>query len=124
MINIIDVAVVILILLYFVKHVGGPVRILKNIVIVLLMLVLFGIVAQFTLTLPVAAAVEDNIRSSYFVSFSSYLIRLIYPTIENGAPKVDHFIKEKIIAGPTPEVTVPNITLPKNLSPTIPQSIQ
>jgi len=112
MINILDLIIIGLALFYLLKNAGGLLKTIKNLLIVLLALILVGIISAYLLEVPLAKPAHELLRDSYFVKLSYLLIKTIYPTLEKEAPKVDVFIKEKIITTPTPEVTVPK-SLPK-----------
>lgn len=119
MLNIIDLVIVALVLFYLLKNAGGVVRTLKNIVVILLCLVVLGLVARLVLDSSfISGSARKVLAESYFVKLSYGLIRWSYPAVEKNAPKVDAFIKEKIISAPTPEVTVPKIPVPKITLPT------
>ena len=113
----VDLILGILILFYFLGHAGGLVKTLKNLLLVLLFLMIFGVFAQFILSLDFAEAVHPSLNDSYLIKASHTLIRWFYPMIENGAPKVNSFIKQKILAAPPPEVTLPTIKLSKENLP-------
>lgn len=123
MINVIDLVLVGLILFYLLKNAGGVVRTVKNLIVVLLALMVFGVFAEFLLNLSIAKGLHKSLRDSYLVRVSHVLIKWTYPAIEKTAPKVDAFIKEKIISAPTPEASVPVIALPQESLPklTIPK---
>ncbi|MFC1571340.1 hypothetical protein ACFL31_02160 [Candidatus Margulisiibacteriota bacterium] len=118
MINLIDLILGALILFYLLKHAGGMVGTLKNIAFVIIFLMLFGIAAQFVLNLSFAKKVHGPLENSYTVKISHVLIRGLYPVIEWSAGKLDGFIKDKIIAKPAPDVSIPKVTVPKKM-PTI-----
>jgi len=114
MINVIDIVVAALALFYLLKNSGGVLKTLKNIVIVLLILIVFGLVARLILdTAMVPGSAQKTLGESYFVRLSHGLIRLVYPAVETSAPKIDSYIKDKIISTPTAEVKAPKINIPK-----------
>jgi TM2 domain-containing membrane protein YozV len=112
MINILDLIIIGLALFYLLKNAGGLLKTIKNLLIVFLALILVGIISAYLLEFPLAKPAYELLRDSYFIKLSHLLIKIIYPAIEKEVPKVDVFIKEKIITPPTPEVTVPR-SLPK-----------
>lgn len=122
MINIFDLIVAGLALFYLLKNAGGVLKTIKNLLVVLLTLILLGIISAFLLEQKMAEPIHKYLKDSYFVKLSHFLIKLTYPTVEKEVPKVDVFIKEKIISAPTPEVKVitpekplPKITVPEKL---------
>lgn len=117
MINIIDLIVGILVIFYLLRGAGGIVRTLKTLVFILLALMFFGIVAQLTLDLSFAKPVHKTLRDSYSVKVSHVLIKWFYPVVRQAAPKIDSFIKKKILSTSTPEVSVPKIVLPEKSLP-------
>lgn len=114
MINVIDIVIAVLSLFYLLKNAGGVLKTFKNIVIVLLTLIVFGLIARLILdTALVPGSAKKVLGESYFVRLSHGLIRLVYPAVETSAPKIDSYIKEKIISTPTAEVKAPRIKIPK-----------
>ncbi len=113
MLNIIDLVIAGLVLFYLLKNAGGAVKTLKNIAIVLLSLILLGVLVRLLLdSTLISGSARKILEESYFVKLSYSLIRWTYPAVEKNAPRIDAFIKEKIISAPTPEVTVPKISVP------------
>ena len=122
MINVLDIAIAVLVLAYLIQNLGWPLRILRSIFVVLVSLIVFGIIAGLLSTVQLPEPAQKTIKESYFVNFSYTLIKLIYPALEKNAPKMDAFIKDKIISSPTTKVTlpaIPTITLPEKLFPDI-----
>jgi hypothetical protein len=98
MFNIIDLAVAVLALFFLLRKAGGIVKTLKNLIIVLLALILFGVGSRLLLnSVLISGEARRTLESAYFVKMSLAMIGLIYPSIESGAPKVDSFIKDNII---------------------------
>lgn len=109
MINIVDIVIGVLILLYLLKNAGGLYKMLKNFLIIALTLMFFGILSVLVLGSPFASPAYNVLKDSISFKVSNLLIRFVYPPIKNGAPKIDKFITEKVISTPTPEVSVPTI---------------
>ena len=121
MLNIIDIVVAVLIVVYLLKNFGGPAKIIKALLVIVVMLVVFGVVARLLFDAPLPEQAHSSLVNSYFVKLSNVIIKSVYPAIENGAPKVDSFIKEKIIATPTPEVTMPQLAIPTKVRLKLPE---
>src|SRR3989339_686441 len=121
MLNIIDIVVGLLVILYLVKNLGGPAKIIKSLVIVILVMMIFGVIVRLLVDAPLPDSAKKTINDSYFVQLSHLMIRWVYPAVETGAPRVNSFIKDRILFQPTPEVTLPavSVTLPANMLPTI-----
>lgn len=118
MLNIIDLVIAGLILFYLLKNAGGPLKTIKNVFVVAAALVILVIVARLLLdSALISGEARKMLASSYFVAVSTSLVKGAYPAVENNAPKVNAFIKDKILSAPTPEVVVPKIktTLPGDL---------
>ncbi|MFA5113174.1 MAG: hypothetical protein WC529_02625 [Candidatus Margulisiibacteriota bacterium] len=112
MLNVIDIVIGVLILFYLLKNAGGLLKTAKNIVFVLIFLLIFTIAARLLLdTTMISGEARKTLEGSYFVNLSTVMIKAAYPAVENGAPQVNSFIKEKIIAAPTREVTVPAVKI-------------
>lgn len=107
MINLVDLVVGIFVLIYFLKNAGGLLKTAKNIIIILLMLMLFGIIAELVLAWPIGNPVREPLKDSYSLKVSLFLIKGVYPVVESSAPKVDSFIKERIISLPAPKDVLP-----------------
>lgn len=113
MLNVIDIVLAVLILFYLLKNAGGIVRTFKNIIVVLLVLFVLGIVVRMVLDSSlISGSARKILENSYFVKLSYSLIKWSYPAVEKNAPKIDAYIKEKIISSPTPEVTTPKVSIP------------
>jgi hypothetical protein len=121
MINLLDLVVAALALLYLLKNAGGVLKTAKNILLVLVVLIVFGVLARLLLDLTYATPIHRTLSDSYFVKLSHFLLKGIYPAIEKTAPSVDSFIKNKIISQPTPEVSAPLKKMPKITLPERPQ---
>ena len=121
MINIIDIVIAALILFYLLRKAGGIAKTAINLLMVFVILLVFGIFARLIFDLPLPAPFRQTLENSYFVRLSHYSIKGIYPAVEKGAPQVDSFIKNKIIAAPTPEVSIPKVTLPDVKLPELPK---
>jgi hypothetical protein len=124
MINILDIIIAVLILIYMVKRAGGVLKTLKNIVVVVLALILFAIIARLTLEVSLLKLTHPYIRDSYFYNISVSLIRWVYPPIKESAPRVDLFVKEKFISRGEvernkSEGNITKISLPENLIPKV-----
>ncbi|MFH1826515.1 MAG: hypothetical protein ABH823_04405 [bacterium] len=119
MINIIDLVLGIFILFYLIKNAGGVVKTIKNLAMIVLFLMFFGVIAQLVLNMSFAEATHDTLNESGLVKASHVLIKWIYPVIEWAAPQVDGFIKDNIMAKPTPDVSVPKVTIPNIKGPAI-----
>jgi len=112
MLNVIDIVIAVLLLFYLLKNAGGVLRTLKNIFFVLVFLIVFTIGARLLVdSTMVSGEARKTLEGSYFVNLSTVLIKAVYPAVESGAPSVNTFIKEKIIAAPTKEVTVPAVKI-------------
>ena len=121
MLNILDVVIAVLMAVYLLKNFGGPNKIVKAIAILIVALLIFGVVARLVVDLPLPDKAKETMRNSYFFQLSNVMIRWVYPAIENNAPKVNEFIKTKIIAAPTPEVTAPQVALPTKVRIKLPE---
>jgi hypothetical protein len=119
MINVLDLIIGALALFYLLKNAGGLAKTVKNFLIVIACLVIIGILSQLILSWSFAKPLHKPINDSYSIKVSIWLIKWAYPSVEKTVPKIDAFVKEKIISKPTPEVTVPKKELPKNLAPNI-----
>lgn len=117
MINVIDLLVGAFVLVYLVKNAGGVAKTLKTLVIIALSLMVFGIAAQFILNLSLAEPIQKALDDSYAIKVSHVLIRWFYPAVEKTVPKLDSFIKDKIISAPAPQVTTPKIAIPEKSLP-------
>jgi hypothetical protein len=120
MLNIIDLVIAGLILFYLLKNAGSLFKTVKNVLVVVAALVVLVVLVRLLLdTTLLAGAPRQMLASSYFVAVSTSLVKTVYPAVEGNAPKVNSFIKDKILAAPTPEVTAPKIktTLPGELVP-------
>ena len=118
MLNILDLVIAGLILFYLLKNAGGLLKTAKNVVVVIASLVILVIIARLLLDSSlISGEARKLLASSYFVAISTNLIKSAYPAVEDNAPKVNSFIKEKILTAPTSEVAVPKIktTLPGDL---------
>ena len=114
MLNMIDIVLAVLILFYLLRNAGGLIKTALKLLWVIVGLVVYGIVVQTLLSSGVVSGeAEKTLKDSYFTKLSIGAIKTVYPAIEQSAPKVDSFIKDKIISAPTPEVQAPKITLPK-----------
>jgi hypothetical protein len=123
MITILDLIVVVLIVFYLLRNIGGIFKTLKSLLVVMVALIIFGLLAQFLMTLPLASPIHDNLRQSYFVRLSSSIIKWLYPSVEQQVPKLDAFIKDKILT-PSQEgfkVTPTEKELPKLYLPELPK---
>ncbi|MFA5839634.1 MAG: hypothetical protein WC890_03130 [Candidatus Margulisiibacteriota bacterium] len=126
MINIIDIVIGALILIYLVKNFGGIFKTLKSIVIIICALIIFGIVTSFIVDWPILGAGRQYLKDSFVVNLSYNIIKTIYPTIENGAPKVNSYIKDKIMSTQTSTPELPSIPavekmMPKMAIPAVPE---
>lgn len=113
MINTVDIILAVLALFYIIKNAGGPLKIVKSILMVLVYLIGFGLVVAFLLQFSFMAPVEKILSESYSIKLSQLLIRAVYPPIKNTAPKVDAFINDKIMSKPEPKVETPKVELSK-----------
>ena len=118
MLNIIDIALVVLILFYLLRNAGGILKTAMNLLFVILFLVVFGIVVRSLLDASVVSgAAREVLENSYFTKLSINIIKWAYPAVEKSAPSIDSFIKEKIISAPTPEVSAPKVVIPEKILP-------
>lgn len=122
MINIFDLVLGAWILFFLLKNSGGISKTVKNFLIVIVVLVIFGIIAQVMLGWQMPKPVRDTLTDSYFVKLSVLIIKTVYPTVENSAPKINSFMKDKIISLPTPEVEVPKVIIPNVTIPSLPSA--
>jgi hypothetical protein len=122
MINIFDLVLGAWILFFLLKNSGGISKTVKNFLVVIAVLVIFGIVAQIMLGWQIPKPVRETLSDSYFVKLSVLIIKTVYPTVENSAPKINSFMKDKIISLPTPEVEVPKVTIPNVTIPSLPSA--
>jgi hypothetical protein len=110
MLNILDLIIGALILFYLLKNAGGLLKTAKNAVLVLVFLIIYTIAARLLLdSAMISGEARKTLEGSYFVNLSTLMIKTAYPAIENGAPQVNSFIKEKIINTPQKEVKLPKI---------------
>lgn len=123
MLNVIDIVVAVVVVAYVLRGVGGPTKIAKTLLMVIVFLVVFGVITRLLIDAPLPEPAHKTLKDSYFVNLSVCLIKWGYPAVENGAPVVNKFIKDKIISAPTPEVTVPKINtrIPAVTLPEIPK---
>jgi hypothetical protein len=113
MLNVIDIVLAILILFYLLKNAGGILKTVKNIFFVILFLIVFAVAVRLLLdSSMVSGQARKMLEESYFVKMSTNMIAWAYPAVRESAPKIDAFIKGKIIPATT-EVTAPKIELPK-----------
>ena len=120
MINTIDLVMGILIGLYLLKNFGGPIKMIKNVVVLIVILFVYAIISQLLLnSIPVANNVRQGFKDSTITKFSIVLVKGIYPLIEKTAPSLNTFIKTKILEVPTPKIDVSTIekSLPKIIIP-------
>ena len=118
--NMIDLVIAALILFYLLKNAGSLLKTIKNLLMVVVALVILVIIVRLLLdSALISGETRKMLENSYFVGISTSLIKTVYPTVEDNAPKVNSFIKEKILTAPTPEVVVPKIKtiLPGELVP-------
>ncbi|MFA4844868.1 MAG: hypothetical protein WC632_07995 [Candidatus Margulisiibacteriota bacterium] len=114
MLNIIDLAIAGLILFYLLKNAGGLLKTVKNMLVVVVSLVILVIIVRLLLDSSlISGEARKMLANSYFVAVSTSLVKSVYPAVEDNAPKVNSFIKEKIISAPTPEVKPLKIEAPK-----------
>lgn len=98
MLNIIDLVVVAFALIYLLKNAGGIVKTIKNLLVVIVIIIIIGVGARLLLNSSlIFGEARKTLADAYFVKLSYAMISWGYPTIENGAPKVDSFIKDNII---------------------------
>ncbi|MFH1542778.1 MAG: hypothetical protein ABIE84_06820 [bacterium] len=119
MLNLIDLVLGIFIAFYYVKNAGGMITLAKNTAIVLVFLMVFGVFSQFVISLSFTKPLHVGLQDSYLVKVSRALIRWSYPAIEWSAPKIDAFIKDKVLSEPAPEIKAPKVTIPKMDGPSI-----
>lgn len=119
MINIIDIVLAVFILAFLLKNAGGISRTIKNLLLIVVFLIVFGLLSQFILCSVFAESAQKVFAESYFVKLSQNIIKWIYPPIKNIAPKIDAFVNDKIMQTPKADVALP--TLPKNIS--LPQNL-
>lgn len=119
MITIIDLIIVVLVVFFLIKNIGGILKTTISIIIVLIFIIVFGLISNLLLNLDAASFMHDNLKHSYFVKLSNAMIKLVYPAIEKQAPKLDTFIKEKILTttgevfkDTASEKAIPKIYLP------------
>lgn len=116
MINILDIIIAGVVLFYLLKNAGGILKTVKNILVVILILVVFGVVTRLLLdTSFISGGARENLENAYFVKLSYNIIRFSYPAVSSNAPKVDSFIKDKIISMPSKEVVIPKLAIPENV---------
>jgi len=120
MITIIDLILVILFGLFFIKNIGGLLKTTLSVIMVIVFLIVFGLIANWLLNIQAASFMHDNLKNSYFVKLSNVMIKLVYPAVEKQAPKLDTFIKENILTatGEAINITPPVKALPKIPLPT------
>jgi len=116
MINILDIIIAGLILYFLLRNAGGISKTIKNFLIVVLVLILLAVVSRLLIGWEVAKPTYKYLEGSYLVKVSHLIVKWIYPAVENTAPKIDSFMKEKILSAPTPEVEVPKkVEIPKEM---------
>jgi hypothetical protein len=99
-----------------VKNAGGLVKTAKSILVVIICLMIFAIISQMLLSASFAKPVHKSLSESYAVAFSTNLIKMFYPAVSQNAPKVDSFIKEKVLSAPVKEINSPSISIESPLS--------
>jgi hypothetical protein len=122
MINILDLIIGGLILFFLLRNAGGIAKTVKNFLMVILLLIALAVISRLILEWNWAEPAHKYLSNSYLVKVSQIIVKWTYPAVENSAPKIDSFMKDKILSAPTPEVetpkvdklirSVPNITLP------------
>lgn len=108
-ISLLDLIVGALILWFLVGNIGGPLKTAKTIIFALLILMLFAIISQSLIKADFAKPAHRTLRDSFMVNLSTNLIKWFYPVIENSVPKVDSYMKEKVLSAPTKETKIPSI---------------
>ena len=117
MLNLIDIVLAVLLLLYLLKNAGGLFKIVRAVIFILIFLVVFAIVARLLIdSAVVSGAARQALEESYFVKASTNLIAWAYPAVRQNAPKIDEFIKDKVISATT-EVAAPKVEIPKMTIP-------
>ena len=126
-ISLLDLIVGALLLWFLVKNIGGALKTAKTIILALLMLMLFAIISQSLLNFDFAKPAHETLQHSFMVNLSTNLIKWFYPVIENNAPKVNSYIKEKVLTATTKEINashltaeainLPKINIPENIQP-------
>ncbi|MDI6731367.1 MAG: hypothetical protein QME05_02140 [Candidatus Margulisbacteria bacterium] len=119
MINVIDIVVGALILIYLVKNFGGILKTTKSLLIIICALILFGLVTSFISEWSILGEGRQFLKESFIVNLSYNIIKLVYPAIENSAPKVDSYIKDKIIDKTVPTVTIPKVPAIEKMMPKV-----
>jgi hypothetical protein len=129
MINILDIIIGGLILYYLLRNAGGLSKTIKNFLVVIFFLIILAIISRLVLGWEFAKPAHEYLEGSYLVKVSHVVVKWLYPAVENTAPKIDSFMKEKVLSAPTPEVeapkvdkimqqmpaiTLPTLTLPKS----------
>ena len=118
-INLLDLIVAGFVLFYLVKNAGGIGKTVRNLLIILAVLIVLGLISRLLLDAPLAQPLHKTLKESYFVKLSYSLIKGLYPTVEQNAPKVDKFIKDKIMTAPTPELAIPKNIIPEKALPKV-----
>ncbi|MCU0640898.1 MAG: hypothetical protein MUC35_02275 [Candidatus Margulisbacteria bacterium] len=107
-----DLLVAGFILFFLLKNAGGLLKTVKNIVAVLVGLVIYVVIVRLLLdSAVVSGEARKTLEGSYFANLATVMIKVAYPAVESGAPSVNSFIKDKLIAAPTKEVTVPSVKI-------------
>jgi hypothetical protein len=98
MLNIVDLAVAAFVLIYLLKNAGGILKTIRNLIVVLVVIIIFGVGSRLLLNSSIISGeARKTLDSAYFVKMATTMISWAYPSIEQGAPKVDSFIKDNII---------------------------
>ena len=122
MINILDLVFAALALFYLLKHAGGIMRTIKNFLVVIIFLLIFGVVVRLMADVSfLPTSVRQTVTNSYFVKLSSAIIKWGYPSVEKTVPNIDNYIKKKIITEDTSGITMPKLSIeafPKVVIPT------
>ncbi len=122
MINILDLIVGGFVLFYLLKNAGGIGKTVKNFLAVFFFLVIFGIITQLLLSWALAKPIQKTLADSYLGKVSLLLIKWTYPAVEGSAPKINSFMKDKVLSAPTPKVEVPKVTIPSITLPSLPSA--
>ena len=114
MLNVIDIVLAVLILFYLIRSPGGMLKTSINLGAVLVFIIIYAIAARLLIDSSIVSGdAKKMLEQSYFTRFTVNMIKWAYPSIEKNAPKIDSFVKEKIISAPAPEVKEPKIESPR-----------
>ena len=120
MINLVDLVIIVIALLFFVKNSGGILKTIFNLFIILAFITFFGMGVRALLNSSyVSGDARKTLENSFFVKLSHVIVAASYSPLASSAPKVDSFVKNNFLV--TPEGS--EIAHPENYIPSIQDKI-